>query len=170
MQELKDEDEDGLQKTLTKVRNLYDSLPEEALEDADVIRWEGYLTAKEDAFEEELEVANMVRELSVTRFDAGDENERWSVELTFDDIEIKDLDGLVISLYRGNTKMGEQEATQANIELERARPGTATSPFFTNGREDEYWTKNMELLSGAPDRVVLTFELDGETYTVRSNG
>lgn len=95
------------------------------------------------------------------------DGERWSVDVTFSEDAIADLDSLVISLYKDGKLIGEQEATQANLDRDRGGwPRSATSPFYFDGTADELWEINEPLSLGTPDEIVVTFVLADETYTV----
>lgn len=130
---------------------------------------EGYESLKDVqlALDEEIEtyITNSMVEQLVIR-SSNLSGEHWSISLKFSDININELNSLTIAIYNGELKLGEQEATSKTLELEQTN---LSSPFYLDQREDEeYWTKNMNLLSGTPDKVVVTFEYDGEIYTVES--
>lgn len=120
------------------------------------------LEAKIVELEAQAEVDAMVKSLYIQ-----DMTNFWSAGVEFEEVKINELDSLTFTLFKGDRKIGEQKATEKTLTDVEAN--VTTSPFNFDGEEDtEYWTKNMELLSGTPDKVVMEFEIDGEVFVVES--
>lgn len=90
---------------------------------------------------------------------------QWSIEFKFHELKMNEVDALTIVLFDGERKIGEQEATEKTLNLEKTG---VSSPFYFDGSSDNYWTIAKELLSGTPDKAVITFEVDGEAYIVEN--
>ena len=151
-------------KDFIAAKTLYDEAVElvKALDEGEVkTDLEEKLAKVEEAIAQ-AEVDAMVKELVIRQT-----SNSWSITLQFEEININTLDSLTIALYDGDRMIAEQKATEKTLtDLEQ--PGLS-SPFYKDGTKDlDYWTITKDLLAGTPDKVVITFEFDGETYTVES--
>ncbi|GAB4074290.1 hypothetical protein GCM10028778_17930 [Barrientosiimonas marina] len=92
----------------------------------------------------------------------------WSIETEFEELKINELQSLKFTLYNDGDNIGEQEATEKTLNLEKSG---VSSPFYIGeDTEDGYWNTTQVVSEGVtPDKVEMEFEdSEGNTRTVES--